>query len=194
MWDTRLFPSFLVYYFHVKLWLWSPHPLPPPIFTRFTFPVQFACILSIFFLLPPLRTCLFRRPSPSSSVWSLGVRPAEVYNPPADGQPMFSPGFLSSVPYEGLLPPTYAAGGTWLRCGWRGEGDGAPCNGLEFLNAFTGVAQLSFLRRRSWTLVDSRGARLSVCPPLSLYNRICSNNLPPNRRLFSWSLRAPSPR
>ena len=95
MWDTRLCPSFLVYYFPVKRCFWSP----PPRFTRFPCPVQFACILSFFFLLPPLRPCLFSRPSPSSSVWSLGVRPAEVYNPPADGRPMSSPGFLSSVPY-----------------------------------------------------------------------------------------------
>ena len=34
---------------------------------------------------------------------------------------------------------TCAAGGTWLRCGCRGVGDGAPRDGLDFLDASTGV-------------------------------------------------------
>ena len=44
--------------------------------------------------------------------------------------------------------------------------------------------------------LDSCGARLSsFCPPpplpLSPYNRTCPSTLPPNGRVFSWSLRAP---
>ena len=55
-----------------------PPPLPPTIFNRFPWPVQFVRILFLFFLMPPLPPCLFSWPSPSSSVWSLGVCPAEV--------------------------------------------------------------------------------------------------------------------
>ena len=36
-------------------------------------------------------------------------------------------------------PSTCSAGGTWLGCGWRGVGDGAPRDGLKFLDASTGV-------------------------------------------------------
>ena len=36
-------------------------------------------------------------------------------------------------------PTTCAAGRTWLGCRWRGLGDGAPRDGLEFLDASTGV-------------------------------------------------------
>ena len=89
MWDTRLYPYFLVYYFPVKQLFWSSPPPSPPSNIR---PVSLPCTfrpypLSFLFLFPPLRPCLFSRPSPSSSVWSLGVRPEEVYNPPADGRP-----------------------------------------------------------------------------------------------------------
>ena len=35
----------------------------------------------------------------------------------------------------GFVPPTCAAGGTWIWCGWRGVGDGAPPNVLELFNA-----------------------------------------------------------
>ena len=34
----------------------------------------------------------------------------------------------------GFAPPTCAAGGTGLGCGWRGVGDDAPPDGLEVLN------------------------------------------------------------
>ena len=88
------------------------------------------------------RFCVFSRPPPASGHPS-SVR-WEATNPPDDGRPMSSPGFLSSVSYAGLHPPpTCAAGGTWLGCGWRGEGDGAPRDGLESLDASTGVAQVS---------------------------------------------------
>ena len=57
---------------------------------------------------------------------------------------MSSPGFLSSVPYAGLHPPpTCEAGGTWLGCGWRGKGDGAPRDGLESIDSSVGVAPVS---------------------------------------------------
>ena len=67
----------------------------------------------------------------------------------------------------------------------------------ESLGAQPVYAQQSF--RRSWSLVDFCGARLSFAPPppplpLSPYNRTCPNILPPNRRVFSWSPCSPSPR
>ena len=89
----------------------GPPLLPPPRFTRFPCPVQFARILFIFPLLPLLHQFLCIRPSTSSSVWSDVTRPAEVSKPPADFRPMPSPGFLSSVPYESLPPPDL--------CCWR---------------------------------------------------------------------------
>ena len=143
-----------------------------------------------------------------------------------------------------VCPPTCAAGGTWLGCGRRSKGYGTPCDGLEFLDASTGVAQrVCFfgLRTRKacpnyapvclpptsdsgqssprlWVptrifkaqlccLLSTLLAplRFSWCPslclppppsplPLSPYNCTCPSTLPPNRRVFLWSLRAPSPR
>ena len=44
---------------------------------------------------------------------------------------MSSPGFLPQRPICRFAPPpTCAAGGTWLGCGWRVEGDGSPRDGL----------------------------------------------------------------
>ena len=104
-WALESVPLNLVCYFPRQTMVLVPPPLPPPRFARFTCPVQFASLLSIFFLFPPLRPCLFSRPSPSSSVWPPVVLTAEVYNPPADCRPMPSHGVLSSVSYEGLPPP-----------------------------------------------------------------------------------------
>ena len=51
-----------------------------------------------------------------------------------------APGVLFSVMMLlACSPSTCAAGGTWLGCRWRGLGDGSPHNGLEFLDASTGV-------------------------------------------------------
>ena len=75
------------------------------------------------------------------------VSPSEVYNPTADCQPNTL--LMVSCPeaLRGFEPPpqTCAAGGTWIGCGWRGKGDGAPCNGLEFLDASTGLTRGSVL-------------------------------------------------
>ena len=40
-----------------------------------------------------------------------------------------------------LSSPTWAAGGPWLGCGWGVVGDGAPRDGLDFLDASTGVVR-----------------------------------------------------
>ena len=96
--------------------------------------IPVSSLLSSFLL--PLCPYQSIHPPPSSSVWPFIVRPSEVFSPPADGRPMSSPVFLSSGPYAGLHPPpTCAAGGTWLGCGQRGEGDSAPYDGLESLDA-----------------------------------------------------------
>ena len=129
-----------------------------------------ARLLSLFFLYAP---------SPPVSVYSADplqclvppiVRPPssvrrKATNPPASANQcplLFS---RPSVPYAGLHPPpTCAAGGTWLGCGWRGKGDGSPRNGLESVVS-------SFVARESVSSLtiefplDSCGSRLSVCPP-----------------------------
>ena len=166
----------------------------PPIFSRVLSPPgHLSRLLSQFFLFASsLSICLFLAP-PFSSVWSFIVRPSEVFRPPADRRPMSSPGFLSSGPYAGLHPPpTCAAVGTWLGCGRRGGGDGAPRDGLESLDASTGNAWFSVpsstLKFSLWFLMC-----LFLCIPLTPYNRTCPYTLPPNRRVFLWSLCAPLP-
>ena len=161
---------------------------PPLRFTRVLalqgiFPVS--SLLSSF--LPPLRPYPCILPPPSSSVWSFIVRPSEVFRPPADGQPMSSPGFLYSGPYVGLHPPpTCAAGCTWLGCGRRGKGDGTPTMVWIPSTRRQATPGLACCLRRSSPLFDSCGARLSFCPPppLSPYNRTCPYTLPPNGRVF----------
>ena len=149
MWDTRLCTSFFVYYFPVKRWFWSP-PLPPPRFTHFPCPVQFALILFLFFsyCLLSVRVYSVGRPPPAASGHSAPVwRKSTTLWLTADQCPL-----LVSFPASRMKvcpPPTCTAGGTWLGCGWRGEGDGAPRHGLEFLDASTDVAQLELLRQRS---------------------------------------------
>ena len=78
---------FLVYDVFPSTMVMVSHLIPPPRYIRFPCPVQFARILSPFFLLPPLRPFLFSRPSTSSSIWSPVVRPSEVSSPPSDCQP-----------------------------------------------------------------------------------------------------------
>ena len=78
--------------------------------------------------------------------------------------------------------------------GGGGVGDGAPRDGIEFLDASTGIA------RRSVPFVDALGTSsmlvvpvsLSAPPlPLSPYNCTCPKTHPPNGRVFSRSLPAP---
>ena len=125
-------------------------------------------LLSLFVLncLLSARFCVFSRPPPASGHPSSVGRKAT--NPPVDGRPMSSPGFLSSVPYAGFHPSsTCAAGGTWLGCGWRDEVDGAPAMVLSPLTRRQASPGLVCLRQRSSSLFDYFGARLSVCPPLA---------------------------
>ena len=152
--------------------------------------------------LPPFLPFLSIQPT-SSSVNSPHrpspiVRPSESYQPSGFGRPMSSSIFLPQRPICRFAPPppTCAAGGTWLGYGWGGEGDGAPRNGLESLD--------SSGRRRPGkrAFADARIlSRVLRCPSLCLpplplypYNRTCPSTIPPNGRVFSWSLRAPLPR
>ena len=105
-------------------------------------------ILSVSSLLSPkcllsVRFCVVGRIPPAASGHPLSFRrKSSALRLTADQCPL-----LVSSPAShktGLHPPpTCAAGGTWLGCGWRGEGDGAPRDGLESLDASTGVARAS---------------------------------------------------
>ena len=173
---------------------------PGSLFSRTSFPSS--SLFSSY--LPPLRPFLSIQPTSSSfdspHCPSSIARPPESYQPSGLGRPMSSSVFLDQRPICRFAPPprTCAAGGTWLGCGWGGEGDGSPRDGLELLDASTGVAwdsvpssMLEVPLRFSWC------PSLCLLPPpltLSLYNRMCPNTLPPNGRVFSWLLRAPSSR
>ena len=180
-------------------WFWSP-PFPPsknlpgcfPSRASSPYPLSFLpfCLLSIHISVfgRPLQQRLVLHCPSVGSLQPSGWRLTNV---------------LSCFPVQRPIcrsasPPTYAAGGTWLGCGRRGEGNGAPCDGLESLHASAGDA---------WASVPSLTLdfplRLLRCPylyqpppplPLSLYNHTCPYTLPPNGRVFSWSLCAPLPR
>ena len=115
--------------------------------------------------MPPLRPFLCIHPTPSS-VWSPIVRPSESYQPSGYWPTNVLFWFPNPASHMQVCtpPPTCAAGGTWLGCGWRGEGDGTTRDGLESV-------VLSFVARESVSSstidfpLDSCGARLSVCPP-----------------------------
>ena len=112
-------------------------------------------VSSLFFsYLPPLRPFLCIQPTPSS-VWT-PHRPSPIVCPSESYQPFgYQPTnvlswFPDPAPHMQVCtpPPTCAAGGTWLGCGWRGEGDGAPRDGLESLGSSAGVARVACLFRR----------------------------------------------
>ena len=106
-------------------WLWSPLSPPPPQY----FPAWAPCLQPLFpcvhislLLLRPL--CLF-----FVYLSSPPVAPVVTRRPPVtDWRPVpWCPWCSFQCPdVWGFFPPTCAAGGTWVRCGWRGVGDGAP--------------------------------------------------------------------
>ena len=159
--------------------------------------MQITRILCLFFILPPLRPCLIiGRPPPSASGHSSSVWWKSPYlRLTADQCP--SPGFLSSVPYEGLPPPDLCSWWYVARVWVEGRRRRRPRDGIEFLDALTDVA---------WHTVPFIGTLVPLSmlvvpvylsalpPPLSPYNCTCINTLPPNGRVFSWSLRTHSPR
>ena len=126
-----------------RRWWFGHFLFPPPRFIRA--PCSFSNILLVSSLfssyLPPLRPFLSIQPTPSSvyspHLPSPIVRPSESYQPSGFGRPMSSYVFLPQRPICRFAPPppTCAAGGTWLGCGWGGEGDGTPRDGLESLDS-----------------------------------------------------------
>ena len=105
--------------------------------------------------MPPLRPFLCIQPTLLQCLVPPIVRPPlsvrrRATKPPASADQCPLLVSRPSVPYAGLHPPpTYAAGGTWLGCGcvWRGEGDGAPRDGIESVVLSVGVACLLQTRR-----------------------------------------------
>ena len=175
---------------------------PPPRFTWVLCPPgHLSRLLSPFFLfLPPFCPYQFIQPPPSSSVWPFIVRPSEVFSPPTDGRPMSFPVFLSIGPYAGLHPPPDLCGWWYLAWVWA-EGrrirhpprwSGVP---RRVGRQRPGSVPSSTLNFSIWFL---RYPSLFLPPPppfpISPYNRTCPYNLPPNRRVFLWSLCAPLPR
>ena len=137
------------------------HPGSLPARASFPYPLFFLpfCLLSV-------HISVFSRPPPAASGHSSSVR-RKATNPPAatDDQCPLLVSCAAAHMQACTPPPTCAAGGTWLGCGRRGEGDGAPRDGLESLNASAGVAWVTGPCRRSSSLFDYCGARLSVSPP-----------------------------
>ena len=162
--------------------------------------MQFARILYIFFLLPPLRSVLFSRLSTSSSVWSPVASPSEVYSPPADCLPNSL--LLVSCPESRMKVCSPRPVRLVVLDSGMGGGTKETATPAMVLSSWT--------RRQaspgsSVTFVDALGPSLILVVPVSLspptpplplspYNRTCPNTLPPNVRVFSWSLCAPSPR
>ena len=140
---------------------------PPPRFTRVLCPPgHLSRLLSPFFLFAS---------SPSISVYSAApLQQRLVYHrlsvgslQPSGWRPT---NVLSWFPVQRPIcrfapPLTCASRGTRLGCGRRGEGYGAPHDGLESLNASAGDARVACRLRCSSSLFDSCGARLSVWLP-----------------------------
>ena len=152
--------------------------------------------------MPHLRPFLCCRPTTSISVCSPFVNPSEVYKPPAYCQNKCP--LLVSCPasLRGFAPPPPRP--VRLVVLDLGVGGGAketapPAMVLSSLMRRHASPGIACLCRRSRSLFDFIGARLYVFPPppplpLSPYNRTSPDTLPPNGRLFSWSLRSPLPR
>ena len=113
------------------------------------------------YLILSIRFCSVGHPHPAASGHPLSVRRKSTQLRLTANQ-CPSPGFLSSVLYECLPPPTCPSGSTWFGCEWRGTLDGTPRNGLELLDASTGV------ERRSVPLVDALGTSSMLVVPVSL--------------------------
>ena len=146
IWTLDSVPMFKFLLYSLSWWFWSP-PSPPPskIHPGSCPPGHLSRLLSTFVLFasspsisvysaaPLQQRLVLRRPS-VGGIQPTGWRPTKVLS-----------WFHVQRPNEGLYPPppTCAAGGTWLACGHRGEGDGAPCDGLESLDASAGNARVS---------------------------------------------------
>ena len=145
---TRLWPLFFLgYLFSLPQTMVLVPPLPPPRFTRVSCPsVQFSCTYS---LSPPiasfLSVCrLFDRPPPAAPV--VTHRPLVVSLQPSDWLPANAKLPLISCPVSRSMkvcPPTYAAGSTCSKCGWRGVGYGAPFNIWPSTSSSAGCHQSS---------------------------------------------------
>ena len=135
------------------------------------------------------RFCVFSRPPPASG-HKLSVRWTAPH-PPAAGRPISSPGFLSSVPYVGLRPPPRPVLLVVLGLGvGKGAKETAPPTMVWSPLTRRKTTPGSACRlRRSSSLFDSCGDRLSVCPlpplPLSPYNCTYPDTIPPNGSVSS---------
>ena len=127
---SRLCPLNLVCYFSRPMMFLVPSlpfPFPSNIHPGSFPPAVCPFPLSFYFSLFLVSVRVSHLAFPSSSVWSPVVRPADssggILRWTVDQCPLLD----SSAPYVGLFP-TCTADVTWLGCGLRGVGDGAPRN------------------------------------------------------------------
>ena len=142
----RLCPLNIKFLCFPLLLMWSP-PFPPSKIRPGALLSRTSCPYSSLFssYLPPFRPFLSIQPT-SSSVNSPHrpspiVRFSKSYQPSDFVRPMSYSFFLPQRPICSFAtpPPTCAAGGTWLGCGWGGEGDGSLRDDLESVVSSAGI-------------------------------------------------------
>ena len=144
------------------------HPGSLPSRAFLTSPLSFLpfCFLSV-------HISVYIRPPPAASGPSLSVRrKSSALRLTADQFPLLVSCSAAHNAGLHLPPPTCTAGGTWLGCGRRGEGDGSLRDGLDYLDASAGDARGSVPSSTlEFSLRFLRCPSLYLTPPSFLFPR-----------------------